>query len=165
MRNVYTVLSYNRVNSKGLANLTISEEDAAFALLSITNITQALDEFNTVRVQHQPLPSSSSLPTPGTSTEGGGNVKHGLGKLWVLIGIVFAFGLVVGAFVARWWLRRRRAIRRISAASVGGTRGAADTKPSVPIALVNLRRQSDKFSKAGEPLNAEDEETLRSRPW
>lgn len=159
MRNVYTVLSYDRFKSKELANLTIPEEDAAFALLSITNITQALDEFNTVRIQHQPLPSSSSLPTPGTSTDGGGGSgKHGLGKLWVLISIIIAFGVVVGAFTARWWLRRRRAIRRIAAA----TYDTADSKSPASIALANLSKQR---GKPGEPLDAEDEETLHSRPW
>src|ERR1700733_4995719 len=109
MRNVYTVLSYNRYNTKALVNITISPEYAAFALLSITNITQALDEFNTIRIQHRPLPSSSASPTPGTSTDGNRYGKHGPGKLWALIGIIIAFGLVVGAFVTRWWIRRRRA--------------------------------------------------------
>ena len=168
MRNAYTVLSYNRYHTKALVNITISAEYAAFALLSITNITQALDEFNTIRIEHRSLPSSSASPTPGTSTDGNGYGKHGLGKLWALIGIIIAFGLVVGAFVTRWWIRRSRAIRRVSAADVGRAfaHGTTNTEVPVPIALAGLGDQGIKSSKKGRPVDAEeqDENTLHSRP-
>lgn len=159
---MYTVLSYNRYNSKELANLTLSEEDGAFALLSITNITRALDEFNTVRIQHRPLPDSSATPTPGMSTGGNGDSagSHGLGKLWALIGIIVAFGLVVGAFVTRWCFRRRRTFR-LAATSVRRSGDTADNEASAPISLVSLGPHK-KSAKAGEST---EEDTLRSRPW
>lgn len=172
LRNVYTVLSYDRKGSEEYSNLTISDSDPAIALLSVTNITQALEEFDTVRVDHQPLPSSSSLPTPGTSTDGhgGSGGKHGLGKLWILIGILLALGFVSGAFITRCLVRRRRSLKRVTK-DVDDTRDGSSTRrprphTGIPIALTSLGSYGDKstsrFSKTsnGDEL---DEETFHSK--
>lgn len=164
------MLSYDRKGSKEYANLTISDEDPAIALLSITSIAEAMEEFNTVRVKHLPLPSSSSLPTPGTSTGGGHSAKHGLGRLWILIGILLALGLISGAFASRWFVRRRRILGR--AAAINANSGHSDAKEppaGIPIALVSIGTASDRWSKysTGKPFSADDidEETFRSKRW
>ncbi|KAF8315667.1 acid protease [Clavulina sp. PMI_390] len=134
LRNVYTVLSYDRYDSQLWPNLTLPDNEPAIALLSVTNITEALNEFTTVRINHQPLPSSSATPTPGTSSEHH-NKSGGLGKLWILVGVVIALGLIIGALLTRWLVRRRQRVKSANRTSLSLDRS---TSGDAAIALSSL---------------------------
>lgn len=167
MRNVYTVLSYNARTAKAYPNLTIPENIPAVALLSITNITEALDDFDTVRVQHQPLSSNSTSPTPGTSTApGNGGGKHGLGRLWALVGVILGVTLVIIVLVIRWLVRRRRTIRRIAVATGSSSVDkSGDVESPGSIALTTLAASRDTPMDDIPIELAMDENTLRSKIW
>lgn len=93
-RNVYSVLAFNV--SAGNANLA----NPSLGLLNITDPKIAMDEFNTVRVLNLPLDSTQT-----TSSGGGHKLAVGLEVLFGLGGFVV---LCVVAFVARWYVVRRR---------------------------------------------------------
>ncbi|KAJ3512984.1 hypothetical protein NLJ89_g3205 [Agrocybe chaxingu] len=121
MRNVYTVMAYTVPNADGSftpIGSTNSTDGALvqmirprLGLLSLTEPTRALSEFNTVRVLNQPI--SSGVPT--TSTGSGNNTKTvpvggkrlSIGII-VLIGLLSFFALCCILFAIRWFLMRRK---------------------------------------------------------
>ena len=119
MRNVYTVMAYTTPNANGSFPLvsTDNQTDGGISqlihprlgLLSLTDPTTALQEFNTVRVLNQPISSSS----PTNNTGSNGNTKtvdiggHHLSiGILVLIGLFSFFGLCCILFCIRWFIGR-----------------------------------------------------------
>ncbi|KAI6022034.1 aspartic peptidase domain-containing protein [Pisolithus marmoratus] len=102
MRNVYTVMAYVTPNSDGTFNTPVSTQlNPTLGLLGLTNATQAMEEFHTVRVLNQPLGGGSS-PTPSTSQKG---LSVGVE---VLLGLVGFFALCILSFGLRWFCARRK---------------------------------------------------------
>ncbi|KAF9448534.1 acid protease [Macrolepiota fuliginosa MF-IS2] len=114
MRNVYTVMAYTIPNSDGsFPPVNSSDPDAGIqpvrprlGLMSLTDPTTALSEFNTVRVLKEPLstdgqsdPSSSHSPTSGKKLSVG---------IIVLISLLGFFALCCSLFLIRWLVYRRR---------------------------------------------------------
>lgn len=121
MRNVYTVMAYTTPNTDGSFPLVASSDNQTdggisqlihprLGLLSLTDPTTALKEFNTVRVLNQPISSSS----PANNTGSNGNTKtidvggkHLSIGILVLIGLLSFFGLCCILFFIRWFIARR----------------------------------------------------------
>lgn len=113
LRNVYTVMAYTIPNSDGSfvpqngSDQTITPR---LGLLSLTNATIALEEFNTVRVLNQPISGGGSSPAGGNannSTVSLGGKKLSVGIV-VLIGILSFFALCCMLFFACWFMFRRK---------------------------------------------------------
>lgn len=119
MRNVYTVMAYTTPNSDGSFPLVPTENQTdgsisqlihpRLGLLSLTDPTTALKEFNTVRVLNQPISPSSSANNTGsngnTKTVDVGGHHLSIGIL-VLIGLLSFFGLCCILFFIRWFIGR-----------------------------------------------------------
>jgi len=111
LRNVYTVMAYDVPDANGtFPNNTDTDSGdlhPRVGLLSLTNPTQAMQEFNNVRVLNVPLSSgNSSSPTSGqATTSSGGKLSVGIHVLFALVGIIGACFLL---FALRWFLVRRR---------------------------------------------------------
>jgi len=104
MRNVYTVMAYEKPNANGTFPTSVVDGiQPALGLYGLTNATQALQEFHTVRVLDQPLDSGGQSPTP----TGDGSTGMSVG-VKVLIGLVGAFALCVAAFGVRCFFARRK---------------------------------------------------------
>jgi hypothetical protein len=106
LRNVYTVMAYDAPNSHGVfpANNESANLQPRLGLLSLTNATRAMQEFNNVRILNEPLSSGNSdSPTSGASSRGKSSV--GIDVLLALVGIIVA---CVALFGLRWFHVRRR---------------------------------------------------------
>ena len=113
MRNVYTVMAYTVPTDDG-AFPPISDSKVnilvqpRLGLMSLTNSTMALDEFNTVRVLNQPL-SDGPVDADSASQSGGKKLSTGIIVLIALLGF-FAFCCVM--FIVRSLVYRRQFYRR-----------------------------------------------------
>jgi len=113
MRNVYTVMAYTVPTDDG-AFPPISDSKVnilvqpRLGLMSLTNSTMALDEFNTVRVLNQPL-SDGPVDADSGSQGGGKKLSTGIIVLIALLGF-FAFCCVL--FIVRSLVYRRQFYRR-----------------------------------------------------
>lgn len=125
LRNVYTVMAYELPDSSGIIGNGSADMDGGsdfrnhsgrlrarvdvkprLGLLSLTNATTALSEFNTVRVLNQPLGQAPSQSTnSGTAAASGKKVSVGLEVLFGLLGFV---ALCAGLFFVRWLMMRRQ---------------------------------------------------------
>ncbi len=121
LRNVYTVMAYTPPNSVGSfsspnnsAGISNTHINPRLGLMSLTNPTRALDEFNTVRVLNRPISSgtSSSNTTSinNTKTVNIGGTKLSMGVV-VLLGLM-SFIAFCGVLFLLWWLYMRRTFRR-----------------------------------------------------
>ena len=124
LRNVYTVMAYDAPNAHGVfpANNDSANLQPRVGLLSLTNATRAMQEFNNVRVLNEPLSSgNSSSPTSGqASGSRSGKLSIGVDVLLALVGIIVA---CVALFGLRWFHVRRR-LRQ------GLRTNATDNKPA-----------------------------------
>jgi hypothetical protein len=109
LRNVYTVMAYDAPDASGIfpnkSDANTNDMNPRVGLLSLTNPTQAMREFNNVRVLNIPLSSgNSSSPTSGQSRSSGGR-SVGIHVLLALIGVI---GACFALFGLRWFLVRRQ---------------------------------------------------------
>jgi len=109
LRNVYTVMAYGPPNANGSFphhNLT-THINPRLGLMSLTNSSRALDEFNTVRVLNKPLTASNTTTNVNdTKTVNIGGAKLSMG-IAVLIGLMSFIGLCAVLFLVRYLLMRR----------------------------------------------------------
>ncbi|KAG2139633.1 aspartic peptidase domain-containing protein [Suillus bovinus] len=99
MRNVYTVLAYE----PSPFNMSVyTGIRPTLGLMGLTNITQALDEFNNVRVLNQPLDGAQPQQVVVSN-----DTKMSVG-LEVLIGLIGFFALCVALFGLKWFMTRRQ---------------------------------------------------------
>ena len=105
MRNVYTVMAYEQPDATGNFNGSVQfGTHPMLGLLGLTNATQAMEEFDQVRVLKQPLGSGSSqqsLSSQGAASQLSIGVK-------ILIGLVGFFALCLALFALRCFFARRR---------------------------------------------------------
>jgi hypothetical protein len=104
LRNVYTVMAYDAPDAHGVfpANQNTAIQPQV-GLLSLTNASQAMQEFHNVRVLNQPLSSgNSSTPAAATSSR---KLSVGVDVLLALLSIIVA---CVALFGLRWFYVRRR---------------------------------------------------------
>ncbi|EIN12122.1 acid protease [Punctularia strigosozonata HHB-11173 SS5] len=117
LRNVYTVFAYDAPFSNGTFPAATGIPAYAditpyLGVLGLTDPATALEEFNTVRVKKEPLPSFNG--TAGTGSGGGGGTTQESGEkrlavgIKVLIGVGCFFALAAGLFLLRWFLMRRK---------------------------------------------------------
>ncbi|KAG1759858.1 aspartic peptidase domain-containing protein [Suillus occidentalis] len=99
MRNVYTVLAYEPPPFNMSVYTGIRP---TLGLMGLTNITQALDEFNNVRVLNQPLGGAPPQQAPSSN-----NSKLSVG-LEILIGLIGFFALCISLFGLKWFMTRRQ---------------------------------------------------------
>jgi hypothetical protein len=105
MRNVYTVMAYEQPDATGNFNTSVQfGTHPVLGLLGVTNATQAMEEFDQVRVLKQPLGSGSSQQS--LSSEGG-EERLSIG-VKILIGLVGFFALCLALFALRCFFARRR---------------------------------------------------------
>lgn len=118
LRNVYKVMAYTppnndgsfppRSNSTGISNTHINPR---LGLMSLTNATKALDEFQTVRVLKRPI--SSGISSPNTTSINYTKTVN-IGRLHLSMGVVVLLGLIVFMlfcgflFCIRWLYIRRK---------------------------------------------------------
>lgn len=122
MRNVYTVMAYERPDASGNFNNTIPfGTGPTLGLLGLTNATQAMEEFDQVRVSKQPPGSGSSQQSLSSQS---GDLQPSIG-VKILIGLVGFFVLCLALFALRWFFARRR-LRKSS--SLGREDGRTDHK-------------------------------------
>ncbi|KAJ3554178.1 hypothetical protein NP233_g12479 [Leucocoprinus birnbaumii] len=107
MRNVYTVMAYDVPFPNGtfpIANASVNTVQPRLGLMSLTDPSTALSEFNTVRVLNQPLSGGSVSSNTGAQTSG---KKLSVGII-VLIALLGFFTLCCALFVIRWLLYRKK---------------------------------------------------------
>ena len=118
MRNVYTVMAYSAPNSNGSFTPVYNSDQTdanllrtitpMLGLLSLTNPTTALQEFNNVRVLNKPMDSTSNTNgSNSTSTVNVAGEKLSVGIV-VLIALLSFLGLCGLLFSIRWFLLRRK---------------------------------------------------------
>jgi hypothetical protein len=126
LRNVYTVMAYDNPDASG-AFPTSSDPNILHprvGLLSLTNATLAMQEFNNVRLLNQPLSSGNSSSPSSGATSSTGKLPVGVGVLLALVGVMVACGALFGL---RWFLVRRQ-LRRSPHPDVADTKlGDAST--------------------------------------
>lgn len=111
MRNVYTVMAYTLPNPDGsfspvnTSGIGMQPVRPRLGLLSLTDPTTALDEFNTVRVLNQPLTADGSTSATGSHSAGGKKLPVGIIVLIALLGF---FALCCALFLIRWLMYRKR---------------------------------------------------------
>lgn len=117
MRNVYTVLAYEPppFNMSVYAGIR-----PTLGLMGLTNITQALDEFNNVRVLNQPL---GGAPPPQVTFSSEPKMSVGLE---VLIGLIGFFALCVTLFGLKWFMTRRQWKKQGMVDTDGGKKGEGE---------------------------------------
>ncbi|KAF8815614.1 acid protease, partial [Phlegmacium glaucopus] len=114
MRNVYTVMAYTTPNSNGSFPPSDNQTDGGalqtikpqLGLMSLTNPTQALQEFNTARMSNQPISTNGNGNGDSSMVNVGGK-RLSVGII-VLIGILSFFALSCLLFVVRWFIYRRK---------------------------------------------------------
>lgn len=117
MRNVYTVLAYEPPPF----NISVyTGIRPTLGLMGLTNITQALDEFNNVRVLNQPLDGA-----PAQQTASSNDPKMSVG-LEVLIGLIGFFALCVTLFGLKWFMTRRQWKKQGMVDTDGGKKGEGE---------------------------------------
>ncbi|KAK7678909.1 hypothetical protein QCA50_018049 [Cerrena zonata] len=139
MRSTYTVMAYDQPDSNGtFPNATASTSSGGsisslirprLGLLSLTDPTVALDEFNTIRVLKQPLGTGNSAnggAQGGKSTMDALSGKKIIVGIAALIGLLRFFALCFVLFTARWAYPRRR--YRCEHALGGGPKDSEDLK-------------------------------------
>ena len=105
MRNVYTVMAYEQPDATGNFNTSVQfGTHPTLGLLGLTNATQAMEEFDQVRVLKQPLGSGSSQQS---LTSEGGASQLSIG-VKILIGLAGFFALCLALFALRCFFARRR---------------------------------------------------------
>lgn len=105
MRNVYTVMAYEQPDATGNFNGSVQfGTHPTLGLLGLTNATQAMEEFDRVRVLNQPL-GSGPAQQPVSSQGGGSQLSIGVK---ILIGLGGFFALCLALFALRYFLARRR---------------------------------------------------------
>lgn len=105
MRNVYTVMAYEPPDASGNFNNSVPlGTSPTLGLLGLTNATQAMEEFDQVRVLKQPSGSASSQQSASTQT---GDAQPSVG-VKVLIGLVGFFVLCLALCTLRCIFTRRR---------------------------------------------------------
>ena len=130
LRNVYTVMAYDVPDANGTFPNNTDPDSGDLhprvGLLGLTNPTQAMQEFNNVRVLNVPLSSgNSSSPTSGQATSsGGGKLSVGIHVLLALVGVI---GLCFLLFALRWFLVRRRLRRSPQLETLDSKPGGATT--------------------------------------
>jgi hypothetical protein len=125
LRNVYTVMAYDVPDAHGAfpTNNNSANLQPRIGLLSLTNATRAMEEFNNVRVLNVPLSSGNSSSPTSASSSRDGKVSVGVDVLLALVGVI---GACVALFGLRWFLVRRK-LRQ-------GRTDAADPKPGASTA-------------------------------
>jgi hypothetical protein len=99
MRNMYTVLAYDRSTNGGASRPMLG-------LMSLTDPTTALDEFHNSRILGLPL--SPSSPASGSTTKTSSLTHHGLSlAVIIIIGVLGFFLFCCALFLLRWCLVRR----------------------------------------------------------
>lgn len=146
LRNVYTILSFPLAPNATATNTTpLFPQPSGLPLLgliSLTDPTTALAEFNNVRVLGQPLDPIAPSPSPqNTQVIVGKKLSVGVTVLIGIVGFFTACGILFGI---RWWVLRRRFKREDAD---GGVRGI-----EVP----------EKVEDGGGDV---DEEALRQKKW
>ncbi|KAH7884929.1 aspartic peptidase domain-containing protein [Phlebopus sp. FC_14] len=122
MRNVYTVMAYEQPDANGVFDTSVhTGTHPTLGLLGLTNITQALDEFHTVRVLNQPLSGGQSQQSTSSSAS---EPKLSVGVV-VLVALVGFFALCVLLFGLRCFLARRQWRKR---SAVAPREGEADAR-------------------------------------
>ena len=108
LRNVYTVMAYDVPNASGQfppnGNGSV-DANPRLGLLSLTNSTQAMLEFNNVRVLDQPLSSGGNTPSSGRVETKSGKLSVGVDVLLGLVGVIAACAALFGL---RWFLAKRQ---------------------------------------------------------
>ncbi|OJA21438.1 hypothetical protein AZE42_08123 [Rhizopogon vesiculosus] len=137
MRNVYTVLAYEPPPFNTSVYTGIAP---TLGLLGLTNITQALEEFNNVRVLNQPLSGPSSNQITPSSSE---NLSVGLE---VLIGLAGFFALCFVLFGLKWFMTRRQ-WKKQGIVEVDGGKGEGE------LAYQLTRRHSRSSEEKGPPAS------------
>lgn len=117
MRNVYTVLAYEPPPFNMSVYTGIRP---TLGLMGLTNITQALDEFNNVRVLNQPLGGAPPQQAPSSN-----NSKLSVG-LEILIGLIGFFALCISLFGLKWFMTRRQWKKQEMADMDGGKKGEGE---------------------------------------
>ncbi|KAI9450603.1 acid protease [Lactarius psammicola] len=108
LRNVYTVMAYDVPDPRGQFPPHGNGSDdlnPRLGLLSLTNATQAIQEFNNVRLLNQPLSSGVGDSSPSSSPVVGaksGKLSVGVDVLLGLVGFIAACAALFGL---RWFLQ------------------------------------------------------------
>jgi hypothetical protein len=137
MRNVYTVLAYEPPPF----NMSVyTGIDPVLGLLGLTNITQALEEFNNVRVLNQPL----SGPPSNQITSSDEKLSVGLE---VLIGLASFFALCFILFGLKWFVTRRQWKKQGIADADGRKEGEVEYR------AYQLTRRNSRSSEEGPPAS------------
>jgi hypothetical protein len=147
LRNVYTVMAYDAPDAHGVfpANQNTANLQPTVGLLSLTNATQAMQEFHNVRVLNKPL-SSGNSPTSATSSR---KMSVGVDVLLALLSIIMACAALFGV---RWFYLRRRLRKGLQTLDPkpAGPMMAYSLAPNASVSSVNLAAGlSPDFSIAG----------------
>ena len=145
LRNVYTVMAYDVPNARGQFPPNgngSANANPRLGLLSLTNSTQALLEFNNVRVLDQPLSSGGNTPSSGRVETKSGKLSAGVDVLLGLVGVIAACAALFGL---RWFLAKRRL--RANGPLTFDT--AADKRGGVAYQLANRSSSSSSGSISG----------------
>lgn len=175
MRSTYTVMAYDPPDAHGVfpnattggSALSAATIRPRLGLLGLTDATQALEEFHTVRVLNQPLQGGGANQANGG---GGGSRQLAVdsGKklsvgLEVLIGLLGFFALCFILFAARWAVHKRKLAQLRKHQLTHGHSESTDSKGDEYVmhtqTALSLARQSTLTSRYGPP----SEDTLRSK--
>jgi hypothetical protein len=184
MRSTYTVMAYDVPDQHGVfPNVTQAGRTfmrPRLGLMGLTDPSKALDEFHTVRVLNQPLPSGANGANNGGAGGGGGGsasnqVSENTSKkklsvgVEILIGLVGFFVLCFVLFAARWAVHKRK-LSKLRKQAIHGSTGSWDAEEGEPKeggddliqqdAALMLVRRSTLHSRYGP-----SEDTLRSSKY
>ncbi|KAG1759855.1 hypothetical protein EDD22DRAFT_848933 [Suillus occidentalis] len=110
-------------------------------LMGLTNITQALDEFNNVRVLNQPLGGAPPQQAPSSN-----NSKLSVG-LKILIGLIGFFALCISLLGLKWFMTRRQWKKQGMADMDGGKKGDGEYR------VYQLTRRNSQSSDDAPPVS------------
>ncbi|KAL4080545.1 aspartic peptidase domain-containing protein [Scleroderma citrinum] len=158
MRNVYTVMAYEKPNANGTFTTSVDQGiQPMLGLFSLTNATQALDEFHAVRVLHQPLDPGGQSSTPSSTPP---NSKLSIG-VEVLLGLIGFFALCIASFGVRcFFVRRKWRKQGLSGSANASVSHLGDSETEQKIGYELTRRDSPTGSIEEVPLGLPD--TLRT---
>lgn len=149
LRNVYTVMAYDVPDASGQFPPNgngSTDTNPRLGLLSLTNATQALQEFNNVRVLNQPLSSGGNTPSSGQSADAkSGKLSVGVDVLLGLVGVIAACAALFGL---RWFFVKRR-LRRTGPLLGLTSDAAADKRGGVVYQLAHRSSSSSSGSVSG----------------